>query len=94
MTELQCVLWALEKKASSVGRYGEWRSEPQFQGFIPSPSPDVSKLQRERKHMLKGHRQEREISLRLAWDPVREFWLYVVVPLVNDDASRGVFLCG
>lgn len=44
--------------------------------------------------MLKRHRQEREISLRLAWDPVREFWLYMVVLLVNDDASRGVFLCG
>lgn len=50
VTELQCVLWALEKKASSLGRYGEWRSESQFQGSIPSPSPDVSKLQREREN--------------------------------------------
>lgn len=42
--------------------------------------------------MHEGHRQKREMSPGLAWDPVREFWLYVVVLLVSDDASRGVFV--
>lgn len=39
----------------------------------------MSKLQREReKQILEGHIQEREISLGLALDPVRMFWLPVL----------------
>lgn len=43
--------------------------------------------------MLEEHRQEREISPRLALDPVRKFWLHVVV-LVSGNASRGGPFCG
>lgn len=43
--------------------------------------------------MLEGHIQERETSPRPALDPVRKFWLHIVV-LVSDDARRGVFLRG
>ena len=80
-----------EKKASGLGWCSEWRSEPHFWVLSPSPSPDAWELQRERKQMLEGHTQEREISPRLALDSVRKFWLHIVV-LVGGGASRGIFL--
>lgn len=51
----------LEKKAFSLGWCSEWRSEPHFWVLIPSPSPDVWELQRERENRrLRGtDRKER-----------------------------------
>lgn len=70
----------LEKKASSLGRYHEWRSEPQFWVLIPSPSPDVSKLQRERENRcLRGTGRKEKSHSGWHWILLENFgytWLY------------------